>query len=165
MDIEDAVSQILGMGFTDEKKVRHALSLARNRVPDAVELLTGGSSQLGEDDMEMDEVTIHSGESGSPRKRRGTDDNHSCGDWGEEPPRYDDFQTGSAGERRKKPARETGSSSDVEFPLTHLYELEERLNAESWSVPVRRDESLGKCLIASFTLAREGRTTEKLKML
>lgn len=159
MDTENAVEQIMGMGFTDENKVRQALSVARNNVPDAVGILTGGSSQLGQNDVEMGEVKRHSDEGGSPRKRRSTDDNRSRENWDEELPPYDSLQTGSAGECSKKPARETrlSQSSDVEFPLTNLYELEERLNAESWSVPLKPDESLGKCLAAAFKLATEGK--------
>ena len=156
MDTENAVAQIMGMGFSDETKVRKALSRAHNNVSDAISLLTGGSTQPP-DDVEMDDVKLY-GEEGSPRKRRGTDDNCNRENWDESLPPYDGTQTGSAGEGSKKPARESrlGQSSDIEFPLTNLYELEERLNAESWSVPLKNEESLGKCLFAAIRLANEG---------
>ena len=46
-------------------------------------------------------------------------------------------------------------NADV-FPVTHLYELETRVFQDNWSIPYKRDESLGKCLVAAEKLAREG---------
>ncbi|XP_078801732.1 ubiquitin carboxyl-terminal hydrolase 24 isoform X8 [Oryzias latipes] len=42
----------------------------------------------------------------------------------------------------------------MEFPTTNLYELESRVFTDHWSIPYKREESLGKCLIASTCLAR-----------
>uniref|UniRef100_H3DJS3 ubiquitinyl hydrolase 1 n=1 Tax=Tetraodon nigroviridis TaxID=99883 RepID=H3DJS3_TETNG len=42
------------------------------------------------------------------------------------------------------------------FPTTNLYELESRVFTDHWSIPYKREESLGKCLIASTCLARHG---------
>ena len=44
-----------------------------------------------------------------------------------------------------------------EFPVTNLYELEGRVFAEHWSIPYKKEESLGKCLIAATRLAEEGK--------
>lgn len=44
----------------------------------------------------------------------------------------------------------------MEFPTTNLYELESRVFTDHWSIPYKREESLGKCLIASSCLARHG---------
>lgn len=46
----------------------------------------------------------------------------------------------------------------MEFPTTNLYELESRVFTDHWSIPYKREESLGKCLIASTGLARHGKT-------
>ncbi|XP_071548346.1 ubiquitin carboxyl-terminal hydrolase 24-like isoform X1 [Panulirus ornatus] len=46
--------------------------------------------------------------------------------------------------------------SSMEFPTTNLYELEGRVFTDTWSIPYKRDESLGKCLIAAARLAEEG---------
>lgn len=46
----------------------------------------------------------------------------------------------------------------MEFPTTNLYELESRVFTDHWSIPYKREESLGKCLIASTCLARHGKT-------
>ncbi|TRZ01275.1 hypothetical protein DNTS_030119, partial [Danionella cerebrum] len=46
------------------------------------------------------------------------------------------------------------SGSSMEFPTTNLYELESRVFTDHWSIPYKREESLGKCLIASTCLAR-----------
>ncbi|GCB74652.1 hypothetical protein scyTo_0003743, partial [Scyliorhinus torazame] len=47
-------------------------------------------------------------------------------------------------------------SGSIEFPTTNLYELESRVFTDHWSIPYKREESLGKCLIASTCLARLG---------
>ena len=41
----------------------------------------------------------------------------------------------------------------LEFPVTNLYELEGRVFAEHWSIPYKKEESLGKCLLAATRLA------------
>lgn len=46
--------------------------------------------------------------------------------------------------------------SNMEFPTTNLYELEGRVFTDTWSIPYKRDESLGKCLISAAKLAEEG---------
>lgn len=46
----------------------------------------------------------------------------------------------------------------MEFPTTNLYELESRVFTDHWSIPYKREESLGKCLIASTCLARHGKS-------
>uniref|UniRef100_A0A8C3LWG7 Ubiquitin specific peptidase 24 n=1 Tax=Chrysolophus pictus TaxID=9089 RepID=A0A8C3LWG7_CHRPC len=48
------------------------------------------------------------------------------------------------------------SKNCIEFPTTNLYELESRVLTDHWSIPYKREESLGKCLIASTYLARLG---------
>ncbi|KAG9350930.1 hypothetical protein JZ751_024819, partial [Albula glossodonta] len=48
------------------------------------------------------------------------------------------------------------SGGNMEFPTTNLYELESRVFTDHWSIPYKREESLGKCLIASTCLARLG---------
>ncbi len=42
------------------------------------------------------------------------------------------------------------------FPLTNLYELETRVFQDNWSIPYKKDESLGRCLLAATKLAKEG---------
>jgi len=50
------------------------------------------------------------------------------------------------------------SGGSMEFPTTNLYELESRVFTDHWSIPYKREESLGKCLIAATCLARLGKT-------
>lgn len=59
------------------------------------------------------------------------------------PPSYDEQAGG-----------ENGNS--MEFPATNLYELESRVFTDTWSIPYKREESLGKCLVAAARLAEEG---------
>ena len=47
-------------------------------------------------------------------------------------------------------------SAPFEFPVANLFELENRVFTESWSIPYKREESLGKCLLASTKLAEAG---------
>ena len=47
-------------------------------------------------------------------------------------------------------------TSRVEFPLTHYYELEGRVHTEQWSIPYKREESLGVCMLATIKMIREG---------
>ena len=47
-------------------------------------------------------------------------------------------------------------ANPYEFPVTNLYELEGRVFAEHWSIPYKKDESLGKCLVAAANLAEAG---------
>ena len=46
--------------------------------------------------------------------------------------------------------------NNMEFPVTNLYELDTRVFQDNWSIPYKRDESLGKCLVAATRLAGEG---------
>lgn len=48
------------------------------------------------------------------------------------------------------------NGNSMEFPTTNLYELEGRVFTDTWSIPYKREESLGKCLVAATRLAEEG---------
>ncbi len=48
------------------------------------------------------------------------------------------------------------TSSNIEFPLTHFYELEGRVHTDQWSIPYKRDESLAICMVATIKMIREG---------
>lgn len=52
------------------------------------------------------------------------------------------------------------SGEGIEFPTTNLYELESRVLTDHWSIPYKREESLGKCLLASTYLARLGKFSD-----
>lgn len=51
---------------------------------------------------------------------------------------------------------EVTTSSNIEFPLTHFYELESRVHTDQWSIPYKRDESLAICMVATIKMIREG---------
>ncbi len=48
------------------------------------------------------------------------------------------------------------ASTNIEFPLTHFYELEGRVHTEQWSIPYKRNESLAICMVATIKMIREG---------
>jgi len=52
--------------------------------------------------------------------------------------------------------QDNANEGNMEFPLTNLYELDSRVFQDNWSIPYKRDESLGKCLVAATKLAAEG---------
>ena len=52
-------------------------------------------------------------------------------------------------------------TSGVEFPLTHFYELESRVHTEQWSIPYKREESLGVCMLATIKMIHEGKDEEE----
>jgi len=49
------------------------------------------------------------------------------------------------------------SLDSSEFPAANLYELESRIFTDHWSIPYKKEESLGKCLISATQLAEEGK--------
>ena len=51
---------------------------------------------------------------------------------------------------------EGSNDNNMEFPVTNLYELDTRVFQDNWSIPYKREESLGKCLIGATKLAGEG---------
>lgn len=57
------------------------------------------------------------------------------------------------------------SGEGIEFPTTNLYELESRVLTDHWSIPYKREESLGKCLLASTYLARLGKQASTPQVL
>lgn len=53
-------------------------------------------------------------------------------------------------------------STDTGFPVTNFYELERRVFQDNWSIPYKREESLGKCLLAATRLVKEGQHQIKI---
>ena len=49
------------------------------------------------------------------------------------------------------------AETSKEFPATNLYELEGRVFTDQWSIPYKKEESLGKCLIAAARFAEESK--------
>ncbi|XP_019857623.1 PREDICTED: ubiquitin carboxyl-terminal hydrolase 24-like [Amphimedon queenslandica] len=50
----------------------------------------------------------------------------------------------------------TTRETSIEFPLTHFYELEGRTHTDQWSIPYKREESLGVCMLATIRMMKEG---------
>ena len=156
--LEAHVQTLLNMGFVDDNQIKRALVLAKNDLNDAVALLTGddaGSSfELYNEDTEMrDTETQHGSDDGgmdipallgSDEKDGGSLYESSTG---EPPPSYTEAVSSRHGD---------GASNTLEFPTTNLYELEDRVFVESWSIPYKREESLGKCLVSAARFADEG---------
>jgi len=42
-----------------------------------------------------------------------------------------------------------------EFPVTNLYELEDRVFTDNWSIPYKKSESLAKCMYGAIKLASQ----------
>lgn len=154
---ENYVKSMLSMGFADAGLIRRALVIAKNDLNVAVGLLTddSGNMELYED-TEMRDTETHHGSDDGEMDIPNLDDNKVTdeGDVFEEssaepPPSYDEVV--NEGE-----AETSVNSGPMEFPTTHLYELEGRIFGESWSIPFKKEESLGKCLVSATRFAREG---------
>lgn len=67
---------------------------------------------------------------------------------------------------QKAPTQETLEKETVfEFPVANLYELENRVFTDQWSIPYKKEESLGRCLLAATRLADEGNYVTELMQL
>uniref|UniRef100_A0A8C6PJE4 ubiquitinyl hydrolase 1 n=1 Tax=Nothobranchius furzeri TaxID=105023 RepID=A0A8C6PJE4_NOTFU len=145
---EQHITTLLCMGFPDPDVIRKALRLAKNDINEAVALLTNESPGLGYGYEPM--------ESGPSSGLGSSGDGESSGRTGttgfDPPPAYHDV----VDTERSNDENGNCSGGSMEFPTTNLYELESRVFTDHWSIPYKREESLGKCLIASTCLARHG---------
>ncbi|XP_058493383.1 ubiquitin carboxyl-terminal hydrolase 24 isoform X7 [Solea solea] len=143
---EQHITTLLCMGFPDPDVIRKALRLAKNDINEAVALLTNESPGLGYGYEPM--------ESGPAPGTSSTGDGENSGRTGtggfDPPPAYHDVVESE----RSNDENGNCSGGSMEFPTTNLYELESRVFTDHWSIPYKREESLGKCLIASTCLAR-----------
>uniref|UniRef100_A0A3P9KIM4 Ubiquitin carboxyl-terminal hydrolase 24 n=1 Tax=Oryzias latipes TaxID=8090 RepID=A0A3P9KIM4_ORYLA len=143
---EQHITTLLCMGFPDPDVIRKALRLAKNDINEAVALLTNESPGLGYGYEPMESGpspglgSSGEGENGGRTGKGGFDP----------PPAYHDVVEGE----RSNDENGNCSGGSMEFPTTNLYELESRVFTDHWSIPYKREESLGKCLIASTCLAR-----------
>ncbi|XP_029904790.1 ubiquitin carboxyl-terminal hydrolase 24 isoform X2 [Myripristis murdjan] len=147
---EQHMTTLLCMGFPDPVAIRKALRLAKNDINEAVALLTNESPGLGYGYEPM--------ESGPNPGLGSSGDGENSGRTGtggfDPPPAYHDV----VDSERNNDENGNCSGGSMEFPTTNLYELESRVFTDHWSIPYKREESLGKCLIASTCLARHGLT-------
>ena len=166
-EIPDAkhMDTLKAMGF-DEERARQALIGTKNDVEDAVAILTESDPPESSSLVDLGHVDTQT--------LRGSDDDlcppslltekdvdTSTESQDTQPPSYEE----ALGTGEDSPGATNGNgdgstpaddNGPQEFPLTNLYELEGRVFTESWSIPFRRNESLGKCLQASISLARHG---------
>ncbi|XP_029684386.1 ubiquitin carboxyl-terminal hydrolase 24 isoform X3 [Takifugu rubripes] len=145
---EQHITTLLCMGFPDPDVIRKALRLAKNDINEAVALLTNESPGLGYGYEPMESgpaPSLGSSGEGENSGRTGT------GGF-DPPPAYHDV----VDSERSNDENGNCSGGIMEFPTTNLYELESRVFTDHWSIPYKREESLGKCLIASTCLARHG---------
>ncbi|XP_065657355.1 ubiquitin carboxyl-terminal hydrolase 24 isoform X3 [Hydra vulgaris] len=136
---DENITMLLGMGFSDVETVKKALTLAKNDVNEAVAILTGEVSKGGFDptpDIEMSDSSII------------TDTTNNNVQFGPEPEKLLEISDDSI-------ENIDISIEDIpdEFPVTNLYELEERIFTENWSIPFKKNESLAKCLYSATKLA------------
>ncbi|XP_051510524.1 ubiquitin carboxyl-terminal hydrolase 24 isoform X1 [Myxocyprinus asiaticus] len=145
---EQHMTTLLCMGFPDPVAIRKALRLAKNDINEAVALLTNESPGLG-----YGYEPMESGPSpGSGHSGDGENSGRTGTGGFDPPPAYHDVVESE----RNNDENGNCSGNSMEFPTTNLYELESRVFTDHWSIPYKREESLGKCLIASTCLARLG---------
>ncbi|KAG7228832.1 hypothetical protein INR49_008610 [Caranx melampygus] len=144
---EQHITTLLCMGFPDPDVIRKALRLAKNDINEAVALLTNESPGLGYGYEPM--------ESGPAPGLGSSGDGETAGGPGREGLTLR-LHTTMWWIARSNDENGNCSGGSMEFPTTNLYELESRVFTDHWSIPYKREESLGKCLIASTCLARHG---------
>ena len=125
MDEDDNLAMLLGMGFPDIDEARQALRIAKNDVNEAVAILTNEAPVRGFNNMRASPGPSH----GPSNLSRDVD---MCDVSGQDISKDEDG-----------------------FPVTNLYELDQRVFQENWSIPYRREESLGKCLVGATNLAKQ----------
>ncbi|XP_035828590.1 LOW QUALITY PROTEIN: ubiquitin carboxyl-terminal hydrolase 24 [Aplysia californica] len=148
---DENVQMILAMGFPSESEVRRALRMAKNDLGDAVAILTNEppTAPYSVEVMDIDLKDVRSGPSSSV-----TYGPHL-------PPTYDEVCNDSGQNKMMDAATMSEAAAmeetnSLEFPVTNLYELEGRVFTENWNIPFKKEESLGKCLIASTRLMEAG---------
>lgn len=165
---EAFVNTLLNMGFVDDAQIRRVLSITKNDLNQAVALLTGEDTRTSFDfdDTEVKETeTQHGSQDGGMDipplvDSRENDDGKFLTAPGDSPPSYDEAMN-------PKPISQNGdnlSTRDdpenmdipLEFPTTNLCELEDQVFSHNWTIPIKRNESLGKCLLSAARFANEG---------
>ena len=158
MDEDENISMLLSMGFPDINEIRRALRLSKNDVNEAVAILTNEQplSSYGT----VDDLTTSSATS-SIDKQTSIHGPQTENEYGEFLRRNCESSSGLTEEKSLN--KDNDMNSDIDhpgnidvFPVTHLYELENRVFQDNWSIPYKREESLGKCLVAAEKLARDG---------
>ena len=162
MDEDENLSMLLSMGFPDINEIRRALRLAKNDVNEAVAILTNEqplSSYGTVDDLatsaagsaENQNTAVHGPqtESAYAETLRRSFEDTGGGQIG------DGSASNKDVEMKGDADHQIGGNVDV-FPETNLYELETRVFQDNWSIPYKKEESLGKCLVAAEKLARDG---------
>ncbi|XP_028977659.1 ubiquitin carboxyl-terminal hydrolase 24 isoform X2 [Esox lucius] len=145
---EQHMTTLLCMGFPDAVAIRKALRLAKNDINEAVALLTNESPGLG-----YGYEPMESGPAPGPGSSGDGETSGRTGTGGfDPPPAYHDVVESE----RSNDENGNCSGSSMEFPTTNLYELESRVFTDHWSIPYKREESLGKCLVAATCLAKHG---------
>ncbi|XP_057299797.1 ubiquitin carboxyl-terminal hydrolase 24-like isoform X2 [Hydractinia symbiolongicarpus] len=148
---DEHITMLLNMGFTDIDHVREALSLAKNDLNEAVAILTGEVNKGGfgtSNDVEMKEAS------------QNTDTNSGNNNIIAAPQYGPQTLEASKGEEVIDVTEDPFESIEMsveempeDFPVTNLYELEDRIFTENWSIPYKKSESLAKCLYSAIKLA------------
>ncbi|KAK8766013.1 hypothetical protein V5799_025579 [Amblyomma americanum] len=135
---EKNVQTLFSMGFLDIEDIKNALRISHNDLSEAVAILTNDQVRYGPyssagpaEDVEMKDVTSTALVPTAA------------------PPPYNSLPDA-------KPCSPKPDYGNTAFPQTNLYELEQRVFVDQWSIPYKKDESLAKCLIAATSLAKEG---------
>ena len=154
---DENITLLLGMGFEDIGKVRQALEISKNDLNEAVSILTGeGNQDLGGDvmgDVEMKDSQYRQSRSDNLP----TLDEIAMQNQKQQPPSYDEVvSTRDDMDANNENVDIPLDSIPDEFPVGNLYELEERIFTENWSIPYRKNESLGKCLLGATKLIMRG---------
>ncbi|XP_037071034.1 ubiquitin carboxyl-terminal hydrolase 24-like [Pollicipes pollicipes] len=118
---EDSVKMLMDMGFPDEDEVRAALRMAKNDISEAVVFLTDENFKSNMYRPTSQALAVPSPSNLSNSTRRTT----------------------------TRCRRVRWEETSLVFPFDELLQLERRVGKDQWSIPYKREESLGKCLLAA----------------
>ena len=158
---DENISSLLAMGFQDIGQIQRALRLADNDLSEAVSILTGEDNREGfhssdpGGDIEMKDAQYRQGEKES---MPGLVEMDQSVKHKQSPPSYDEAVSTTQDDLDANTENMDIPLDSIpdEFPTTHLYELEERIFTENWSIPYRKNESLGKCLLGAIKITQRG---------
>eukprot|EP00794_Sanderia_malayensis_P007934 gene7934-8789_t len=158
---DENITSLLSMGFEDIGKVRKALRLAKNDLSEAVSILTGEDMRGGFDesdqtgDIEMRDTHYRDEDIQNLPPLEIPKDSSSL--IKQPPPSYEETVNLVTDEEAENENIDVPLDAiPDEFPTTNLYELESRIFTENWSIPYRKHESLGKCLLGAIKVTHAG---------
>ncbi|UJR33560.1 hypothetical protein I4U23_020999 [Adineta vaga] len=149
LTMEDHIQSLISMGFVDRDLNRKVLIQANNDISEAVTLLT--TSNYYNDDIRKPTETTTSTFIG-PRTKEQVEQ--------EQQQTVPSNQTTTTNDSNSNTSDDVTINNFDSFTTNAFLDLETKVYGDNWSIPYKRDESLGQCLLSATKLALEGKADE-----